>query len=53
MAFGSLAAVNALGDLTSSVAVGALWSAFNVQAAFATSAILFFAGAIVVVRLRR
>jgi MFS family permease len=53
MAFGSLAAVNALGDFTSSVAVGALWSAFNVQAAFATSAILFFAGAIVVVRLRR
>jgi MFS family permease len=53
MAFGTLAAVNAIGDFISSVAVGALWSAFNVQAAFGASAALFFAGAILVLRLRR
>jgi hypothetical protein len=53
MAFGTLAAVNALGDFISSVAVGALWSAFNVQTAFATSAVLFLAGAILIAHLRR
>ena len=53
MAFGTMAAVNAVGDLISSVAVGALWSAFNVQTAFATSAFLSFAGAILILRLRR
>jgi MFS family permease len=52
MAFGTLAAVNAVGDFLSSVLVGFLWSAVSVQAAFATSAILFFVGAILVVRLR-
>ncbi|HZV89471.1 MAG TPA: MFS transporter [Candidatus Binatus sp.] len=53
MAFGTLAAVNAVGDLLSSMLVGFLWSAVSVQAAFATSAVLFFAGAILVLRLRR
>jgi len=53
MAFGTLAAVNAVGDFLSSVLVGFLWSAVSVQAAFATSAILFFVGAILVLRLRR
>jgi MFS family permease len=52
MAFGTLAAVNAVGDFLSSLLVGFLWSAVSVQAAFATSAILFFVGAILVVRLR-
>jgi len=52
MAFGTLAAVNALGDLASSLLVGSLWSAFGVQTAFITSAILFFAGALVISRLR-
>jgi MFS family permease len=52
MAFGTLAAVNAVGDFVSSVLVGALWSAFSVQAAFAASAVLFFAGAILILRLR-
>lgn len=52
LAFGTLAAVNAVGDLVSSLLVGFLWSAFNVQAAFAASAILFFAGAILILRLR-
>lgn len=52
MAFGTLAAVNAVGDFVSSLLVGFLWSAFNVQTAFAASAILFFAGATVILRLR-
>jgi MFS family permease len=52
MAFGTLAAVNALGDFLSSLMVGFLWSAFNVQTAFTASAILFFAGALLILRLR-
>ena len=52
MAFGTLAAVNAVGDFVSSLLVGFLWSAFNVQTAFAASAILSFAGALLIVRLR-
>jgi len=40
MAFGTLAAVNALGDFASSLLVGALWSAFNVETAFGFSAAL-------------
>jgi MFS family permease len=52
MAFGTLAAVNAVGDFVSSLLVGFLWSAFNVQTAFTASAILFFAGAVLILRLR-
>jgi MFS family permease len=52
MAFGTLAAVNAVGDFLSSVLIGFLWSAFSVQTAFAASAILFFAGAAFILRLR-
>ena len=52
MAFGTLAAVNAVGDFVSSLLVGSLWSAFNVQTAFAASAILFFSGAFLILRLR-
>jgi MFS family permease len=52
MAFGTLAAVNAVGDFLSSLLVGFLWSAFNVQVAFTASALLFFAGAILILRLR-
>jgi MFS family permease len=52
LAFGTLAAVNAVGDFVSSLLVGFLWSAFNVQTAFAASAILFFAGAVLILRLR-
>jgi MFS family permease len=52
MAFGTLAAVNAIGDFASSLLVGALWSAFNVEAAFGFCAVLFFAGAILVLRLK-
>ena len=53
MAFGTLAAVNAVGDLLSSLVVGFLWSAVSVQAAFSFSACLFFLGAFLIVRLRR
>jgi MFS family permease len=53
MAFGTLAAVNAVGDFLSSLAVGFLWSAVSVAAAFSFSAVLFFAGAFVILRLRR
>lgn len=53
MAFGTLAAVNAVGDFVSSLLVGFLWSAVSVQAAFATSTILFFTGAFLIFRLRR
>jgi MFS family permease len=52
MAFGTLAAVNAVGDFLSSLLVGFLWSAFSVQAAFTASAILFFSGAAFILRLR-
>lgn len=53
MAFGTLAAVNAGGDFLSSVVVGFLWSAVSVRAAFSFSAVLFFLGAFIVLRLRR
>ncbi len=52
MAFGTLAAVNAVGDFVSSFLVGSLWSAFNVQTAFAASAILSFVGAVLILQLR-
>ena len=52
MAFGTLAAVNAVGDFLSSLVVGFLWSAMSVQAAFSLSATLFFVGAFIILRLR-
>lgn len=53
MAFGVLATVNGVGDFVSSVVVGVLWSAYGTEVAFGYSAVLFFAGAIVVARLPR
>jgi len=53
MAFGTLAAVNAVGDFLSSLVVGFLWSAVSVRAAFSFSAVLFFLGAFLILRLRR
>lgn len=53
MAFGTLAAVNAVGDFVSSMVVGLLWSQVSVRAAFSFSAVLFFAGAILIARLRK
>lgn len=52
MAFGTLAAVNAVGDFLSSLIVGALWSVFGLGVAFGFSAMLFTAGAILVLCLR-
>jgi MFS family permease len=53
MAFGTLAAVNAVGDFLSSLLVGFLWSVVSVRAAFSFSAVLFFLGAFLILRLRR
>lgn len=51
MAFGTLATVNGVGDFLSSVIVGALWAGFGTAAAFGYSAVLFAAGAMLVLRL--
>jgi MFS family permease len=53
MAFGTMAAVNAVGDFASSLLVGFLWSAFSVTIAFSFSAALFFAGAALILNLRK
>lgn len=53
MGFGVLATVNGVGDLVSSAVVGALWTAFGTNVAFAYSAVLFAAGAVLVSRLAR
>ena len=53
MAFGTLAAVNAVGDFLSSLVVGFLWSAVSAKAAFSFSAVLFFLGATLIFRLRK
>jgi len=52
VAFGTLATVNGVGDAVSSALVGALWTAFGVNVAFAYSAALSLAGAALVLRLR-
>ena len=48
MAFGVLATVNGVGDFVSSLVVGALWTACGTSVAFGYSAVLFAAGAILV-----
>jgi len=53
MAFGVLATVNGIGDLVSSVVVGALWTALGTSVAFGYSAALFIAGSLLVLRVRR
>jgi MFS family permease len=52
IAFGTLAAVNAVGDLVSSLFVGFLWASVSVRLAFGVAAILFFSAALLVTRLR-
>lgn len=47
-AYGTLAAVNAVGDLVSSVVVGAVWTAASPAAAFAASGVLFAAAIAIV-----
>ena len=44
IAFGTLATVNGIGDLASSLVVGVLWTSFGIPVAFAYSAVLFVAG---------
>ena len=48
--FGLLATVNGVGDLVSSVAVGALWSAIGATAGFLYAAIFGFIGAVLIYR---
>ena len=50
MAFGTLATVNGVGDFASSLIVGLLWTTFGTSAAFGYSAVLFFAGAAMVLQ---
>lgn len=50
MAFGVLATVNGVGDFVSSLVVGGLWTAFGTSVAFGYSAVLFAAGASLVLR---
>ena len=51
VAFGTLATVNGIGDLVSSVVVGTLWTLYGTSTAFAYSAVLFVAGGLLVLRL--
>jgi MFS family permease len=46
MAFGVLATVNGIGDFLSSAIVGLIWTAVGTKAAFGYSALLFIAGAL-------
>jgi MFS family permease len=52
MAFGVLATVNGVGDFVSSLVVGGLWTAFGTSVAFGYSAVLFAAGALLVLQVR-
>ena len=52
MGFGTLATVNGIGDLASSLIVGLLWSNYGINVAFGYSAVLFITGAIMVARLK-
>jgi hypothetical protein len=53
VAFGTLATVNGVGDFASSIIVGGLWSLSGTSAAFGYSAVLFFAGSVMVLQLGR
>lgn len=52
MAFGTMAAVNAVGDFGSSLLIGLLWSAYSPAAGFAVAGALFFAGLVLLLRPR-
>jgi MFS family permease len=51
MGFGSLAAINALGDFASSFIVGLLWSRLSQSVAFGFAGVLFVCGAVLMLRL--
>jgi dipeptide/tripeptide permease len=50
LGFGSLAAVNGVGDLISSFAVGILWSVYGFAAGFAFAAVVGAAGVLALIR---
>jgi MFS family permease len=52
MAFGTMAAVNAVGDFGSSLLIGLLWSAYSPTAGFAAAGALFFVGLVLLLRLK-
>ena len=52
MAFGTLAAVNAVGDVASSFVVGLLWSSASSSLAFGLSGVLFLLGSVLIFRTR-
>jgi MFS family permease len=52
MAFGTLAAVNAVGDFASSFVIGLLWSAASPSLAFGFSGVLFLLGSVLILRSR-
>ncbi len=52
MAFGTLAAVNAVGDFASSALVGLLWTGLAPRLAFAVAGMLFVTGAVLLLRWR-
>jgi len=52
MAFGTLATINGVGDFFSSMIVGALWTGLGQQIAFSYTAILFIAGALLVLTIK-
>jgi MFS family permease len=52
MAFGTMAAVNAIGDFASSALVGLLWTIYSPDAGFAAAGVLFVAGLILLLRLK-
>lgn len=53
MAFGTLAAVNSVGDFASSLLVGFLWSGFSAALAFTFAGFLFLAGTLLMLGLPR
>jgi MFS family permease len=52
MAFGTLAAVNAIGDFASSLVIGLLWTAVSPSLAFGLSGALFLLGGVLIFRAR-
>lgn len=52
MAFGTMDAVNAVGDFGSSLLIGLLWSAYSPTAGFAVAGLLFLAGLVLLLRPR-
>jgi MFS family permease len=52
MAFGTMAAVNAVGDFGSSLLIGLLWSAYAPAAGFGVAGVLFLAGLVLLLRPR-